>query len=100
MIFKRIKCPVCGKKVPFFWELFSLYSTTCKKCNSKLRGKLSVRFYNLISGIIMFAIFFTIRDYFASQIIALIVSAIPAQIVYWLLPRKIEVINDTARILL
>ena len=92
MIFKRIKCPVCGQKVSFFWNYFSLryMKYTCPSCETRIRWKPIVGLYSLIGGIIMFSVFFIIRDYLKSPYLALIIGYIPAQILFMIIVQKVK----------
>jgi len=49
--------------------------------------------YSLIGGIIMFSIFFIIRDYINSPYIAIIIAFIPALIFCLIIPKKVKIIN-------
>ena len=95
MGFKRLKCPVCGQKVSFLWNYFSFPPIvyTCSNCKTRIKWRQIYRLYSLISGIIMFSIFFIIRDYIGSPYIALIIGFIPAQIFFMAIPKKIKIIK-------
>ena len=95
MVFKRLKCPVCGQKVSFFWNYFSFppIAFTCSNCKTKIKWRQIFRFYSLISGIIMFSIFFIIKDYIGSPYLALIIGFIPAQIFFLLILQKVKIIS-------
>jgi DNA-directed RNA polymerase subunit RPC12/RpoP len=97
MGFKRLKCPVCGQKVSFFWNYFSFPPIvyTCSNCKTRIKWRQIIRLYSLISGIIMFSIFFIIRDYIGSPYIALIIGFIPAQIFFLIILQKVKpIIKD------
>ncbi len=95
MGFKRLKCPVCGQKVSFFWNYFSVTFQTyiCSNCKTKIKWHPIIRLYNLIFGIIFLSIFFIIRDYIGSPFIALIIAFIPPYIIYLLIPKKVKIIS-------
>ena len=95
MVFKRLKCPVCGQKVSFFWNYFSFppIAFTCSNCKTKIKWRQIFRLYSLISGIIMFSIFFIIRDYIRSPYIAIIIGFIPAQIFFLIILQKVKIIS-------
>jgi hypothetical protein len=92
MVFKRLKCPVCGQKVSFLWNYFSFppIAFTCSNCKTKIKWRQIFKLYSLISGIIMFSIFFIIRNYFKSPFSALIIGFIPAQILFMIVVQKVK----------
>ena len=95
MGFKRLKCPVCGHKVSFFWYYFSFppIAFTCSNCKTKIKWCQIYRLYSLISGIIMLSIFLILINYINSPYIALIIAFIPAQIFFMAIPKKVKIIN-------
>lgn len=99
MSFNRIKCPNCGKKVSYFWNYFSLPHMiyTCTNCKIKIKWHPIIRLYNLICGIIMFSIFFILRNYLESPYLSLIIAFIPAQIIFLIIPKKIKIINKNVK---
>lgn len=97
MVFKRLKCPVCEQKVSFFWNYLSMPFKihTCSICKTRIKWHPIIMLYNLISGIIMFSIFFIIRDYIGSQYLALIIGFIPAYVIFLLIPKKVKIIGKS-----
>ncbi len=95
MVFKRLECPVCGQKVSFLWNYFSLRFIiyTCSNCKTRIKWKPISGLYSLIGGIIMFSIFFLIKDYIGSPYLALIIGFIPAQIVCMIIVQKVKPIK-------
>ncbi len=95
MGFKRLKCPVCGQEVSFFWNYFSIRQMiyNYSNCNTKIKWHLIMGLYSLIGGIIMLSIFYIIKDYIGSPYLALIIGFIPGQIVSMLLPKKVKIIS-------
>ena len=95
MGFKRIKCPVCGQKVSFFWNYFSFPHMiyTCSNCKTRIKWHQIIRLYNVICGIIMFSIFHILKNYITPPYIALIIAFIPAYIIFLIIPKKVKTIN-------
>ena len=95
MGFKRLKCPVCGKKVSFFWYYssitFMIY--TCSKCKTRIKWHPIIILYNLIFGIIFLSIFFILKNYITSPYMAIIIAFIPVYIIYLIIPKKVKTIN-------
>ena len=90
MGFKRAQCPVCKQKVSILWNYFSIRQTpyTCPNCKTKFKWHPIMCLYAGIGGLIMFAIFYLIKDYVGSPYLALIIGFIPAQIVFMLFTKE------------
>jgi DNA-directed RNA polymerase subunit RPC12/RpoP len=94
MGFKRIKCPICGQKVSFFWNYFiSRMIYTCSNCKTRIQWHPIVGLYSVIFGIIMFSIFFILKNYITPPYIAMIIASIPAYIIFLIIPKKVKTIN-------
>ena len=95
MCFKRLECPICNQKISFLWNYFSLRFMiyTCPNCKTRIKWKPITGLYGLIGGIIMFSIFFLIKDYIGPPYIALIIGFIPAQIVCMIIVQKVKPIK-------
>jgi len=95
MVFKSIKCPVCGQKVSLFWYYLStpFNSNTCSNCKTRIKWHPIIMLYNLIFGIIFLSIFFILKNYITSQYIAIIIAFIPAYIIYLNIPKKVKIIG-------
>ena len=94
MGFKRIKCPVCGQKVSFFWNYFiSRRIYTCSNCKTRIKWHPIMGLYSVIFGIIMLSIFFILENYITPPYIAMIIAAIPAYIIFLIIPKKVKTIN-------
>ena len=96
MSIKRLKCPVCGHKVSFFWNYFSLANKThtCSNCKSQMGWYHIVGVYSFLCGILMFILFFIFVKFINSPYLALILAFIPAQILFMFIPRRIRMIYE------
>lgn len=96
MKIKRLKCPVCGKKVSFFWNYFSLVNQiyTCSGCKSKVGWYRIIHLYSFLCGLLMFLLFFILINFIHSPYLALIIAFIPAQIAFMMIPKRIRLIYD------
>jgi len=95
MGFKRIKCPVCGQKVSFFWNYLStpFKTYTCSDCKTIIKWHPIRMLYNLIFGIIFLSIFFILKNYITSPFIAIIIAFIPPYVIFLLIPKKVKIID-------
>ena len=95
MGFKRIKCPVCGEKVSYFWYYLALldWSYTCPNCNTKIKWHPIVRLYSVIAGIIMICVYISLKDYFEPSYISGIIGVIVGLIIFYLIPKKVKIIS-------
>lgn len=94
MGFKRLKCPVCGQKVSFFWNYLSMTFQTyiCSNCKTRIKWHPIMRLYNFILAIIMFSIFLILRNYIRSEY-ALLIALILINIIFLIIPKKVKIIN-------
>ena len=95
MIFQHAQCPVCNRKVSFFWNYFSMrfMNYTCTNCSTKIKWHPIMGLYAGIGGLIMFAVFFLIKDYVGSPYLALIIGFGYGQLVFMLLPKKVKIVG-------
>jgi maltodextrin utilization protein YvdJ len=96
MGFKRLRCPVCGHRVSFWWNFFSLANAehSCSYCKSRLGWYPMIWLYSFLCGLLMIAIFIGLSNMSEFPFISLILAFFLAQIIFMLTPKRIKLIFD------